>query len=189
MTFFQLKLLLSPVCGIPSSSAPSTVLLLPNSVVTLSSNMVVNNVNLTHSISWSLLRKRGNSTAAFPQAGMLPGCSTLQWGVLEYGPVLPLQSCNSCQVVRCFCTWFFWTRLIYGESVCGNQPQISSQGSRTVLNCGTSRRYIRELVYRWSQHKDHTALLENSLNVSPCVFLQMEFILLETPAVGTSGTS
>lgn len=41
--------------------------------VTLSSNMVVNNVNLTHSISWSLLRKR-NSTDAWlqhPAAGYL----------------------------------------------------------------------------------------------------------------------
>lgn len=57
---FQLKLsqLLSPVCGILSYSAPSTVLLLPNSLVTLSSNIMGNNVNLTHSVSWSLLRRR-----------------------------------------------------------------------------------------------------------------------------------
>lgn len=89
----------------------------------------------------------------------------------------------------CFCRCFLWTTLIYGESLSGNLPQISPQGSRTVLKCGTSRRCNRESVYTLSQRKDRTELLENSLNVSPCVFFQVEFTLLDTPAVGTSGTT
>lgn len=179
--------LLSAVCGAPSSPAPSTVLLLPRSVVTLSSNNMVNNVNVTRSVSWSLLRRR-EETPQLHFPGQECCLAAASWN-LSMVWHLCRAAILSMPEVWCFCRCSFWTMLMFGGSLCGNQPQISSQCSRTVLNCGTSRRYNRELVYILSQHKDHTVLLENSLNVPPCVFVHMEFISLDAPAVGTSATT